>query len=43
LEGDAMEPDTPMQQSCMLDLRTKFLDNYKRCTTRYGGGSYGVV
>jgi len=43
LSGDTMEPDTPMQKSGMLGIRTKFLDNYNRCLKNYGGASYGVV
>lgn len=43
LFGDTIEPDTPMQKSGMLGIRTKFLDNYETCLKRYGGESYGVV
>lgn len=43
LMADSLEPDTPMQKSAMLGLRDKWLQNYQRCLTRYGGKSYGTV
>jgi len=43
LMSDSLEPDTPMQKSALLGLRDKWLQNYQRCLTRYGGKSYGTV
>ena len=43
LEGDTLEPDTPMQRSGMLGVRSKFLEQYQRCLKNYGGVSYGVI